>query len=228
MKSNGENKKRIGLFGGTFNPIHWGHLRSAEEIREKFDLSQVIFIPVHIPPHKKADVLSSHYRYAMVNLAIKGNSFFDVSDIELKRSGKSYSFETISQFHRLFDNNLEIFFIMGVDAFQDIHTWYDYPHFFSACNFIIMNRPGHDNLDIEHLLPHDITSDFECQTQNNRFVHKSGHMVYFCTITLLEISSTTIRSYIREGKSIKYLVPAAVEHYMREHHLYSKGEIVNE
>jgi len=150
------------LFGGTFNPVHWGHLRSAEEIREQFGLSRVIFIPVHVPPHKKAAVISSEHRFNMVRKAISGNRFFRVSDLELQRPGKSYSIDTIRHFHGLSRGQEEIYFILGTDAFREITAWKDYPAFFSACNFIVMTRPGANDVRAAELLPRDIQAQTMC------------------------------------------------------------------
>jgi nicotinate-nucleotide adenylyltransferase len=220
LKKDTETSEKIGLFGGTFNPVHLGHLRSAEEIREKFNLSKIIFIPAHIPPHKKTRITPADHRFEMVKLSILGNPFFEVSEIELKRQGSSYSFETIDYFNNLFENKAELFFIIGLDAFREIHTWKRYPHFFSACNFIIMSRPGLSDIASEKIIPHDAVKDFTFNDANQCYVHRSGYCVYFCKITLLEISSTVIRRRLKEGKSIKYLVPDSDEQYVREHKLY--------
>lgn len=219
-RASDDTRKKVGLFGGTFNPVHWGHLRPAEEIREAFDLAQIIFIPVHIPPHKKSDVVSAMHRFNMVKRAIRGNRFFSVSDIELKRPGKSYSIDTIRHFHGLTGGEQHIFFILGRDAFREIYTWKDYPLFFSACNFIIMDRPGMLNIENEHLLPQDIHNEFTHNKNEECFVHVSGCRTYLYRVTQLDISSTVIRSYVRNGKSIRYLVPPAVENYIIDQRLY--------
>jgi nicotinate-nucleotide adenylyltransferase len=210
---------RIGLFGGTFNPVHLGHLRSAEEIREKFNLSKIIFVPSRIPPHKKTRITPSELRFEMVKLSTLGNPFFEVSEIELQRPGNSYFFETLDYFNNLFENRTELFFIMGLDAFREIRTWKKYPHFFSACNFIIMSRPGADHSTLENVIPLDANHLFRLEKEKQRYVHTSGHTLSFCKISLLEISSTAIRKNISEGKTIKYLVPDSVEQYIRDHEL---------
>ena len=122
---------RVGLFGGTFNPVHWGHLRAAEEIRVMFDLTQVIFIPTNIPPHKGSEeVIPAHHRLRMLDLAVEGNPYFFTSDVELKRPGKSYSIETISHFKHTFGEGLALFFILGIDAFLEITSWKNYQELF--------------------------------------------------------------------------------------------------
>jgi nicotinate-nucleotide adenylyltransferase len=216
-------KRKIGLFGGTFNPVHWGHLRSAEEIREQFGLTRVIFIPAHVPPHKKDAVISPEHRCAMVRKAIRGNSCFRVSDLELQRPGKSYSIDTIRHFHRLSRGREEIYFILGTDAFREISSWKDYPAFFSACNFIVMTRPGADDMQPSGLLPRDLKKEFTRQQDAGCFVHASGHCVYTAPVTQLDISSTGIRARTHAGKSIRYLVPRSVERYIAEHGLYRES-----
>jgi len=220
LQRDSEKNRKVGLFGGTFNPVHWGHLRSAEEIREAFDLTQVIFIPVHVPPHKKADVTSAAHRFSMVKRAIRGNRFFRVSDIELKRPGKSYSIDTIRHFHGLAGGEQKMFFIIGMDAFRETSTWKDYPAFFSACNFIVMERPGAPGVQAQQILPRDIRNEFIYRGAERCFVHLSGCRIYLYRVTQLDISSTVIRTHIQQGRSIRYLVPPAVERYIADQRLY--------
>ncbi len=134
---------RIGLFGGSFNPVHIGHLRAAEEIRGLCSLEKVIFIPTHIAPHKPVRTLASpQHRLTMLELAIQDNRHFLVSDAELKRPGRSYSVETLRYFRAAFPE-ADPFFIMGMDAFAEIDTWKNYRDLFPLCNFVVMTRPGY-------------------------------------------------------------------------------------
>ena len=220
------NNLKIGLFGGTFNPIHLGHLRPVEEIRQEFCLSKIFFIPAHIPPHKGVQAVSSRHRFAMVKESISGNPFFDISDIETTRQGNSYSFETINYFTRLYTNKAVLFFIMGVDAFREIHAWRNYPDFFSSCNFIIMSRPGREYTagTPEGLIPTDIKETFRFNAEKSCFSHESGCHVYLSTVTPFDISSSGIRSNLEREQSIKYLVPEAVETYINRYKLYKRTE----
>ena len=220
MQRNSEKETKIGLFGGTFNPVHWGHLRSAEEIREAFNLAQIYFIPVHVPPHKKSNVASAAHRFNMVKRAIRGNPFFRVSNIELKRPGKSYSIDTIRHFHGLAGGEQKLFFIVGTDAFREIYTWKDYPVFFSACNFIVMNRPGTPDVQPQQIIPQDIRNKFTYRGAERGFVHSSGCRIYWYSVTPFDISSTVIRKQIGRGRTIRYLVPPAVERYIDDQRLY--------
>jgi nicotinate-nucleotide adenylyltransferase len=211
---------KIGLFGGTFNPVHLGHLRAAEEIREKFGLEKTIFIPAHVPPHKKDSVVSAQHRFEMVKTALEDNPHFIVSDIELRRQGNSYSFDTIGHFSREYGPGAELFFIMGADAFREIHTWKQYPEFFSLCNFIVMSRPGSLEPEPEKNAPAGFAAMFTFNPGGPHYEHRSGRRMYFCRISPLDISSTGIRQAVREGRSVKYLVPDSVAGYILKHNLY--------
>ena len=211
---------KIGLLGGTFNPVHLGHLRAAEEIREQLGLEKIIFIPAHMPPHKKDDIIAARHRLEMVRIAAADNPFFEVSDSELQRDGNSYSFDTIGHFSREYGPDAELFFIIGLDAFREIHTWKHYPEFFSSCNFIVMSRPGGYEPEPEKNTPPDFSSFFSFNAGGPWYEHRSGRRMYFCRITLLDISSTGVRQALRDGKSVKYLVPDAVARYIQKYNLY--------
>ena len=210
------SERRIGLFGGTFNPIHLGHLRGAEEIREAFGLQEVIFIPSALPPHKMAEgIIQAHHRLEMVKRAIRKNSQFSASDVELKRPGKSYSIDTIRYFRDKFQDSL--YFILGRDAFVEIETWKDFQDLFSLCNFIIMTRPGSTQASP---LPAALASAFRYDQRASGWVHGSGNVVFLKEINFLDISSTKVRQLVEKGGSVKYLVPTEVEAYIEKHGLY--------
>lgn len=210
---------KTGIFGGTFNPIHFAHLRIAEEIREHFALEKVIFVPAATPPHKPlADELSFAERLKMVELAVHGNPFFSVSDLEGKREGKSYSIDTLHLFRKLYPKD-EFFFIMGSDSFAEFGSWKEYASIFSCCNIVTITRPG-ARISLREALPVDIAHEFCYHESQNRISHRSGYSVYSIEGTQLDISSTAIRSLLRQGKSIKYLLPATVEHYIKQQRFY--------
>ena len=213
---------RLGLFGGTFNPVHWGHLRSAEEIREMCQLEQVIFIPTNISPHKKSgEIVSANHRLKMLNLAVERNPHFLTSDVELKRLGKSYSIETIGHFKQAFGEDTTLFFIMGMDAFLEIDSWRNYNELFSLCNFIVMTRPQYETKDLDRVIPAQRIKDFVYYPDEMKFVHNSQFSIYIKEITPLDISSNAIRTFIKSGRSIQYLLPEEVEKYVKEHRLYA-------
>lgn len=206
-----------GIFGGTFNPIHNGHLRAAEEIREFFTLDRVFFVPAFIPPHKKTrEIADAEDRLAMVRRAIKGNSLFTLSAIEIKRGGISYSIDTLQAMEKKLD---ELYYLIGIDAFSEIHTWHRYTDLFSRTNFIVMVRPSHKKMTGLSLFPPKVRSEMKILDEET-FQHISGKKVYLRYITQLDISATKIRTSVGDGKSIRYLVPAAVERYIEKRKLY--------
>jgi len=217
--------RKFGLFGGTFNPIHLGHLRSAEEIRESFELGQVIFIPASSPPHKdKGDILPASQRAQMVRLAIADNPRFAFSEVELRRPGKSYSVETVTHFRQQFGPDTELYFILGLDAFLEINTWKEYAAIFALCHFIVMTRPGFEkNFTPEHL-PVEMAKDFCYDNKRGGYAHRSGFCVFPKEITALDISSTQIRQNIRKHHSVKYLLPEPVEAFIYQNKLYRNQE----
>lgn len=209
----------IGLFGGTFNPIHLGHLRGAEEVREAFDLKKIIFIPAALPPHKEAEgVIEPHHRLEMVRIATRSNPCFSASEVELQRPGKSYSIDTVRCFRR--EGEGALFFIVGKDAFLEIETWKEFQALFALCHVIVMARPGFMNSSSIAPLPKSLASAFRYDPGDACWVHKSGHLLCFKEITFLDISSTRVRELVRRGGSVRYLVPPDVAVYIREHGLY--------
>jgi nicotinate-nucleotide adenylyltransferase len=213
--------RRIGLFGGTFNPIHWGHLRGGEEIREAFGLQKVVFIPAAIPPHKVTEkVIEARHRLEMVKLAIMTNPSFSVSSVELERPGKSYSIDTLQYFRERKEDSL--FFILGRDAFVEIETWKDFQRLFFLSNFIVMTRSGFGKTPLHSQLPETLVSIFRYDQEVKAWIHTSGHTLHFKEITFLDISSTKIRKLLEKGESVKYLISAEVEAYAKEYGLYRK------
>lgn len=210
---------KFGIFGGTLNPIHFGHLRSAEEAREAFSLDKVLFVPSAIPPFGKEDVESPHHRMEMAKIAIEGNPYFGLSDIEVRRGGISYSIDTVEALKKEIPD-IEAYFIIGLDAFSEIGNWKEYRRFFSLCNFIIVTRPGYEKGDFGDFLPLEVRSDFCYDSAKGCYTYISGNCFGFLEVTLLDISSTEIRNRLRAGKSVKYLVPEKVEEYIKRNNLY--------
>jgi len=215
-----QKKRKIGLFGGTFNPIHLGHLRGAEEVRELCGLDEIIFIPAATPPHKEAgEVIEATHRLEMLRLATRTNPHFSVSTVEMERRGTSYSIDTIRFF--LEKDQRAVSFILGRDAFVEIETWREYPTLFSLCSFIVMARPGGGDPSWTEL-PKAISSAFRYDEGTTCWIHHSGQTVRFQNITFLDISSTQVRELIEKRQSAKYLIPPEVEAYAQDHGLYRK------
>jgi len=191
--------KRIGVFGGTFNPIHVAHLIAAESVREQLGLNKVLFIPSAKPPHKgDEELVDGKLRLEMVRIAVKGNKYFEASDIEVRnpQGSKSYTVETLrilSEMHR----DSRFFLIMGADQFNELDTWKEPDRLFEYAEVIVMNRAG-------------------CRTVKNEYWGRVKHI----NIPNLEISSTEIRRRLRDGKTIRYLVKEEVEKFIRRKRLY--------
>lgn len=195
--------RRIGIFGGTFNPIHTAHLIMAEEVRAQVHLDKVLFIPSANPPHKNTDdIIDAATRLEMINLAIEGNNYFESSDIEIKSAqySKSYTVDTLMALRLMYkDEPTKLYLIIGMDNLTELHTWKDPGKLFALAEVVVMNRPG-----------------FLIQNVHNEY---SGRVI-FVPAPDIDISSTDIRHRLKENRSIKYLVPAKVENFITENKLY--------
>ena len=191
---------KIAIMGGTFNPIHYAHLLSAEQVREGLGYDKILFIPAARPPHKsQPDMVSAEHRYRMVLLATAENPYFEVSRIELDRAGPSYTIQTIKALQQLYDETTELAWIIGADSLIEYEIWKDFDELLTQCTMIATTRPNYDLTSV----PPDI---------RNR--------VTTFQITRFDMSATYIRDRIRKGVSIRYLVPEAVAAYIYEHRLY--------
>lgn len=196
---------KLGIAGGTFDPIHIGHLIIAEVARQECHLDKVLFIPTGVPPHKRGyTVTPAIHRYEMVRMAIMDNPYFDISDIEVKREGFTYTVDTLRELKRIYPENVEFFFIIGSDTLPEVKGWREASQVVKYCHFLVYTRPGYEVVERE--------VQFLRETM--------GASVYTVQGPLLDISSTYIRERIRQGKSIRYLVPLAVEEYIRNNRLY--------
>lgn len=205
-----------GLFGGTFDPVHLGHLRCAEEILELFHLDRIIFIPARVQPLKTGRVISPfHHREQMLRLAIEGNPSFSISDIENRRDDKSYSIETVRYFLDNSPGGTELYFMLGQDAFHEIQLWKEWKDLVRLCNFVVMTRPGYETRKLADTFPPDFASLFRYDRATGSFRGPTGNSIFFRNLTLLDISSTDIRKRIKAGRSIRYLVPDPVRDYLK-------------
>jgi nicotinate-nucleotide adenylyltransferase len=213
--------KRLGLFGGTFNPIHYGHLRSAEEVAEALNLRQVWFMPAALPPHKAgAEVTPFEVRLAMTRLAVGRHPRLSVSDIEGRRPGKSYSIETLRHFREEFGPQGELYFILGLDAMLDIASWKDYRELFTLCHFVVLDRPGYARDQLGEILTNQVHPDIKPLPAGDGFQHPAGYQVLFQATTLMDISATRIRRLVRQGRSIRYLLPESVRRFIIKNGVY--------
>jgi len=223
--------KRAGLFGGTFNPIHMGHLRVAEEVKTGFGLDRVYFIPAALPPHKDtAGLVNADDRHAMIALAIASNPGFAVSDVEIRRAGRSYTIDTVKSFQADASGDAAFYLLIGMDAFFEMTTWKSYEMLFEKIAFIVMTRPSASALGpkggfdaiAEYARLH-VDRNYRVNPEEKCLVHGSKQPIWIHEVTQLEISSTTTRSLVGRGESIKYLVPDAVEEYILTKDLYTYG-----
>ncbi len=226
---------KIGILGGTFNPIHYGHLISANEILNQFLLDKVIFIPAARPPHKKTEgLLDAHHRWVMAVLATLSHSRLEVSDIEIRRRDKSYSVNTIEDLRQSFPPDTEFFFIAGCDAFREISTWKEVDQLLRSCNFIVTTRPGCMVEDLVGMLNETVVPLYQDisfreagrdpHIQCSRILMaSSSFFIYVVDILAVSISSSEVRRRIAQGKTVRYLVPSSVEEYMNKYELYREG-----
>jgi nicotinate-nucleotide adenylyltransferase len=204
----------IGLLGGTFDPIHMGHLRIAEEVCDHFSLERIYFIPTGIQPFKQMAIGAQGLdRMNMVKMAIRGNEHFHASSFEMSKSGVSYTIDTVKVFSRRY---CDLYFILGADAFRDVGLWKSYEELFHYTNFVVMGRPGYQR----DILPEAVTAGIHA-IDDFTWEHTSGKRIHFPDITQLDISSTQIRELVKQGKSVKYLVPGAVDRYITQRGLYT-------
>ena len=215
---------RLGVLGGTFDPIHFGHLRIAEEICEELELEKVLLIPVSLPPHKDGKSLTPFPdRLAMTRMAALNSPLLEAVDLEGRREGLSYSIETLREIRKLFGIDLDLFFIIGMDAFQEIKTWKRFKELFNVTNFVVIKRPGFTSEELEPFVL-SLGVDFSVSDQDNTFAVPSGNILMYKEATLMDISSTVIRDLVAAGKSIRFLVPEPVRSYILEKGLYGRDE----
>jgi nicotinate-nucleotide adenylyltransferase len=215
----------IGIFGGTFNPIHLGHLRAAEEVREAERLDEVRFVPAALPPHKEAATLvTAAHRLRMVELAVAGVPGFRVSAVELERGGVSYSVDTLRVVRAEVGEAARIVFVVGYDAFRDFHTWKEHATIFSLCDVVVVSRPPSPPTLVREEIPLAARETFWYDSNSEVFRHPSGHVLKLQRITALDISAASIRTRVAAGRSIRFLVPVAVAEYIAHHRLYRQED----
>lgn len=199
--------RSIGIMGGTFDPIHYGHLVTAEAARCEFKLDKVVFVPSGQPPHKENQIITeAFHRFRMTEAAIRSNPHFEISREEMDRPGPSYAVDTVKHFQHVYGPEAKIYFITGADAILEILTWKNVEELIESCCFIAATRPGYQLNELrEHLRvlqPHHL------------------ERILNINVPAMAISSTEIRDRVAESRSIKYLLPEAVEKYIKQNNLY--------
>jgi nicotinate-nucleotide adenylyltransferase len=215
---------KTGIIGGTFNPIHLGHLAIAREMCDSLGLDRVLFIPAATPPHKSDLGLAPfEQRLAMVECAIQDDPAFAASDIENRRQGKSYSVDTLKLLHRQYPED-SFYFLIGMDSLNSLHSWYHFEEIFSLCHLVVARRPGVEAPQSADALPVAIRGQFCYDSVLKTFCHTSGTFLYFLKEAFIDISSTEVRSTIAENGSVREMIPAAVYEYIKTHQLYASGK----
>ena len=207
---NPENFKRIGILGGTFNPVHMGHLFMAEFARVEMNLDMILFIPTGVPYMKNnKEILSSDIRMRMLEMSITSNSFFATSDIEIKREGNTYTFETLEELHQLYPN-ADLFFLVGADCLFTIEHWYQPQQIFDNCTLLAANRNDVPQMEL---------------LEKKKFLENTfqAHVILL-DVPQMDISSTKIRENIKSGRSIRYMVTDAVHDYILQNNFYQEVE----
>lgn len=209
----------IGLLGGTFNPIHFGHLRMAQELADALNLAEIRFIPAANPPHKAAPTVSAQQRAEMVQLAIADNSLLKLDTRELNRQGASYTIDTLISVREELGESVSICLMMGSDAFTKLDSWHRWNELLNYCHIILVQRPSSQS---QAKLSEQLTALLsEHYTENvDDLAEKTTGYMHMQQITAQDISATHIREKLASGKSAKYLVPNAVLAYIQQHQLY--------
>ena len=216
----------VGVFGGTFDPVHYGHLRIAEEIAELAGLKEMHFIPAAIPRLRRGPEASLEHRVEMVRLAIEGNSRFILDQREVRRGGVSYSVDTLRELRQELGKDAVLCFVTGADAFTRLAEWHRWRELFELCHFIIAARPGHllfkDDRALPRALPQELEEECRDRWISNveSLKYASRGLIFIAQTTLLDISATAIRTRVARGKSIRYLVPEDTRDYIVANDLY--------
>ncbi len=213
----------IGIYGGTFDPIHYGHLRIAEELLNNTGLKRIIFVPSGVPRLRVAPVASRGHRSAMVRLAIQDNTKFSLDEREVNRPGVSTTIQSLREFRCELGDNVALCFILGIDAFVKIDQWAEWQELFALCHIILVARPGYVSISEDKALSAEIRKEFLSRSviyAGNLELQPNG-FIYTAQTSLLEISASQIRLLIKNNKSIRYLLPENVADYIQSNRLYT-------
>lgn len=217
--------KLVGLFGGTFDPIHNGHIKAAAKVKEKLKLHHIYFVPAYLSPFKSQLIEASpKYRLEMIKRAIKGIPDFSVSEFELNKKGISYTVDTVKHYKKVLPTDTLLFFILGNDAFLGISKWKKIDELFASCNFIVVSRPGYQWEFLGGILKNSkLSKQFIPLKKGKEYQHLSGNKIYFLDMESIDISSTELRKKIKQNEPYSLFVSCAVEDYIRKHDLYKCG-----
>lgn len=213
----------IGILGGTFDPVHYGHLRLGQQVGEALKLDEVRFVPSGTPPHRAAPRLPAPRRLAMVKLAVQDNPLFSVDERETRRSGLAYTVDTLAELRAEVGSERPLCLLVGADAFLDFATWHRWHELFTLAHIVVAHRPGFPVDTWHERMPQPLAREYAARSlQQPLAVHLApAGGVAVVAITALDISATMIREAIREGRSVRYLLPDSVLDYIQSHRLYA-------
>lgn len=213
--------QRLGILGGTFDPVHFGHLRTAEEALEAFGFDYLFFMPAADPPHKpNHGITLFKHRWRMLQIAVDDNPKFRLSDLEQTLSGKSYTVITLNKLLESFSEAPELYFLVGMDGFLELHTWWHYRELFQLTHFVVLRRPGFPEEKMENFLRQRVSALYKWDEEAGLYRHPDLFPIHCLKNTWFGISSTQIRQLLSEGRSIRYLVPYQVMRYIEDQKLY--------
>ncbi len=222
LNMNTPSPNSIGILGGTFDPIHFAHLRLAEEIKEEFSINELRLIPSATPPHRSNPIATAAQRIAMLNMAIIDNPSLKIDDREANRPGPSFTVDTLREIRLEADPNQPIVLIMGIDAFLKLHTWHEWKAIFNLANIVIAQRSGYEKKNVLDQTNSVFKSEIEPRiTENkNSFMRNISGKIFLYQFTGLSISSTMVRKFINQDRSLKYLIPDSIRNYIKREGLY--------
>ena len=212
----------VGIFGGTFDPIHYGHLRVAEEIVETVGLQKMYFVPAGMPRLRHSPVASPQHRVEIVRLAIQKNPDFVLDGREIYRDGVSYSIDTVREFKQEFGEEVRLCLVLGADAFIKLPEWNNWKELFNLCHFIVSTRPGYTFTLIKELLSKELREECSQRWVSNTETLKkeTSGLIFIASTTMLDISATSIRAHIAVGRNVRHLVPSVTVNYISKNKLY--------
>ena len=214
----------LGVLGGTFDPIHFGHLRLAQELADALGLGRVRFIPTGTPPHRDSPQVNGTHRLQMVRIAIAGNPLFDADDREIHRKGISYTYDTLTELRNEHADR-PLCLLMGTDAFAALATWHRWQELFDLAHVVIAYRPGFRFEELEDALPAPLRKIYRQRRGGApALLRASAGSILTREIPALDISATNIRALLAQGSSARYLVPDAVLEYIEKHNLYKESD----
>lgn len=213
-----EEKQKIGILGGTFDPVHLGHLTVARRVLSQFQLDRVLFIPAPAPPHKERSLTPFVHRVAMLEAALEGEPGLHVSILEAERTSPSYTVETLEELHRRLDP-CKLFLVIGADMFVEIKLWYRYEDLFHLADLIVAARPGFSASSVAGQVA-ALTGSFTFDAEQQLWQRSDGFRIYYLPDTDVAVSSSSIRQKLAAGKVVQDILPAAVKAYIHRHGLY--------